>query len=174
MFAFLSRSLKYSPAHRQIGLLDSQEVVPPSQSKTQDCTCLFCLLTLAQEDVSLELLQSDRDLEGKVWTTQRHGSPSLVLFSCCFGFFPCVFMSVLCLSAHSILKPKGTQQRGHSQMLLTTDGPSNWCLLRMLWARPRGEGRGTGGVSNFSSALGSENCMSSWPYFQPCEKTTQV
>ena len=53
----------------------------------------------------------------------------------------------------------------YSQMLLTTDGPSNWCLLRMLWARPRDGGRGTGGVSNSSSALGSENFMSSWASF---------
>lgn len=82
-----------------------------SQSEMQDSTCLFCLLTLAQEDVSLELLQSDWDLEG------RPGPPrGTVLHPWCYSVvaltlwvFSSLFMNVLCLSAHSILKPKGTQ-----------------------------------------------------------------
>ena len=145
--------------------MDSQEVVPPSQSETQDRACLFCLLTLAQEAVSSELLQSDRDLEGKAWTTQR-GSPSLVL-AVALALWAFFFLAHECSVSFSSQHPetKGDTACRHSQMLLTTDGPSNWCLLRMLWARPQGERRGTGGVRHSSSALGSENCMSSWASF---------
>lgn len=67
-------------------------------------------LTLPQEAVSLELLQSDRDLRG------RPGPPREVLHPWCYlavaltlWAFSSLLMSVLCLSAHSILKPKGTQ-----------------------------------------------------------------
>lgn len=65
--------------------------------------------------MSLELLQSDRDLEGKAWTTPEVLHPWCYLaVALTLWAFSSLLMSVLVFSAHSILETKGDTACRHS------------------------------------------------------------